>query len=95
VRNLLAKLPERERERVRLASWQALDDATGEHDGKQRLGALVEELDGAGYTAGAKCLADDLDALVVHPRYPTRHRRSGARPTRSKGRSPRSNAAPR
>jgi hypothetical protein len=79
VRNLLAKLPERERERVRLASWQALDDATGEHDGKQRLGALVEELDGAGYTAAAKCLADDLDALVVHPRYPTRHRRSGAR----------------
>jgi hypothetical protein len=26
VRNLLAKLPERERERVRLAYWQALDD---------------------------------------------------------------------
>ena len=29
----------------------------------------------AGYTAAAKCLADDLDALVVHLRYPTRHRR--------------------
>jgi putative transposase len=26
-------------------------------------------------TAAAKCLADDLDALVVHLRYPTRHRR--------------------
>ena len=37
--------------------------------------ALVDELDGAGYTAAAKCLADDLDALVVHLRYPTRHRR--------------------
>ena len=75
LRNLLAKLPERERERVRLAYWQALDDATGERDGKQRLQALVDELDGAGYTAAAKCLADDLDALVVHLRYPTRHRR--------------------
>jgi putative transposase len=75
VRNLLAKLPERERERVRLAYWQALDDATDERDGKQRLRALVDELDNAGYTAAAKCLADDLDALVVHLRYPTRHRR--------------------
>jgi putative transposase len=75
LRNLLAKLPERERERVRQAYWQALDDATGERDGKQRLQALVDELDKAGYTAAAKCLADDLHALVVHLRYPTRHRR--------------------
>jgi putative transposase len=75
VRNLLAKLPDRERERVRLAYWQALDDATSERDGQQRLKALVDELDRAGYTAAAKCLADDLHALVVHLRYPTRHRR--------------------
>ena len=75
LRNLLAKLPERERERVRLAYWQALDDAVNERDGKQRLQALVDELEAAGYTAAAKCLADDLDALVVHLRYPTRHRR--------------------
>ena len=75
VRNLLAKLPERERERVRGAYWQALDEATDERDAKQRLVALIGELDSAGYTAAAKCLADDLDALVVHLRYPTRHRR--------------------
>jgi putative transposase len=75
VRNLLAKLPERERERVRQTYWQALDDATDERDAKHRLQALVAELDKAGYTAAAKCLADDLDALVVHLRYPTRHRR--------------------
>jgi putative transposase len=73
--DLLAKLPERERERIRRAYWQALDDAVDERDGKQRLQALVDELDRAGYTAAAKCLADDLDALVVHLRYPTRHRR--------------------
>jgi putative transposase len=75
VRNLLAKLPERERERVRQAYWQALDEANDERDGKQRLQALVDQLDKAGYTAAARCLADDLDALVVHLRYPTRHRR--------------------
>jgi putative transposase len=75
VRNLLAKLPECERERVRRAYWQALGDAVNERDGKQRLQALVDELDKAGYTAAARCLADDLDALVVHLRYPTRHRR--------------------
>jgi putative transposase len=75
VRNLLAKLPERERERVRRAYWQALDDAVDERDGKQRLRDLVAELDKAGYTAAARCLADDLDALVVHLRYPTSHRR--------------------
>ena len=32
--NLLAKLGDRERERVRKAYWQALDDTTGERDGK-------------------------------------------------------------
>ena len=45
VRNLLAKLPERERERIRRAYWQALDEATNERDAKQRLLALVGELD--------------------------------------------------
>jgi putative transposase len=47
VRNLLAKLPERERERVRQAYWQALDEAINERDGKQRLKALLQELDKA------------------------------------------------
>ena len=44
-------------------------------DGRDRLHALVDELDRGGYTAAAKGLADDLDALVVHLRYPLRHRR--------------------
>jgi transposase-like protein len=39
VRNLLAKLPESERGRVRAAYWQALDEATGEREAKQRLRA--------------------------------------------------------
>ena len=75
VRNLLAKLPERERERIRGVYWEALDEAISERDGRQRLQALVDELDRCGYTAASKCLADDLDALVVHLRYPLTHRR--------------------
>jgi transposase-like protein len=75
VRNLLAKLPEPQRDRVRQSYWQALDDAINERDAKQRLQALVDELEKGGFSSAAKCLADDVDALVVHLRYPTRHRR--------------------
>jgi transposase-like protein len=75
LRNLLAKLPEPQRDRVRHAYWQALDDAINRHDAKQRLGSLVDELEHGGFSAAARCLADDLDAVVVHLRYPIRHRR--------------------
>jgi putative transposase len=74
-RNLYAKLPDRERERIKHAYWQALDEAISETDAKQRLHALVDQLDSEGFTAASRCLADDLDALVVHLRYPVRHRR--------------------
>ena len=74
-RNLIAKLPEQQRERVRRAYWQALDQATDERDATQRLATLVAELERAGYASAARCLSDDLDALVVHLRYPLRHRK--------------------
>jgi putative transposase len=74
-RNLYAKLSERERERVKHAYWQALDDAISAKDAKQRLQALVDDLHRGGFASAATCLADDLDALVVHLRYPPRHRR--------------------
>jgi putative transposase len=38
-------------------------------------GALVADLDQQGLTAASRCVADDLDALVVHLRHPVRHRR--------------------
>src|SRR5436190_1914393 len=70
-----AQRPERERDRVKRAYWQALDGAINANDAKQRLKALVDDLQKGAFTAAAKCLADDLDALVVHLRYPIRHRR--------------------
>ncbi|RDI73161.1 transposase [Gaiella occulta] len=75
LRNVLAKLPEAERERVEAAYWRALDEATSQTDGERRLRALVGELTDAGYSAAAACLADDLGALTVHLRYPLKHRR--------------------
>jgi hypothetical protein len=57
-----------------------------------RLQALVDQLGKA--TAAAKCLADELDELVVQLRYPTRHRRRWRSTNLLGGRSARSNAAP-
>jgi transposase-like protein len=74
LRNLQAKLPKSEHDRIRFNYWSALTDATGVKDGKLRLQVLISELEHAGYDAAARCLADDLDALVVHLRYPLRHR---------------------
>lgn len=75
LRNLLAKLPEQERERVKAAYRAALDEASSQADGERRLRALVGELADAGFTAAAACLADDLEALTVHLRYPLKQRR--------------------
>ena len=74
LRNLQAKLPKSEHDRVRLAYWSALNQATGVNDGKLRLQVLISDLQHSGYQAAARCLAEDLDALVVHLRYPLRHR---------------------
>jgi putative transposase len=63
LRNLKAELRKSEHERVRLNYWAALTDATSVKDGKLRLQVLISELEHT-----------DLDALVVHLRYPLRHR---------------------
>ncbi len=74
LRNLQAKLPKSEHDRVRFNYWSALTDATSVKDGKLRLQVLIAELEHRGYESAARCLGDDLDALVVHLRYPLRHR---------------------
>ena len=73
-RNLIAKLPESDRERVRRAYWSARP-GNRRARAKQRLETLVAELERAGSSSAARCLGDDLDALVVHLRYPLRHRK--------------------
>ena len=74
LRNLIAKLPKSEHDRIRFNYWSALTDATSVKDGKLRLQVLIGELQHRGYESAARCLAEDLDALVAHLRYPLRHR---------------------
>jgi transposase-like protein len=74
LRNPLAKLPKTEQDRVRFNYWAALTDATSVKYGKLRLQVLISELESRGFESAACCLAEDLDALVVHLRYPLRHR---------------------
>ena len=74
LRNLKAKLPKAQHERVRFNYWSALNEATSVKDGKLRLQVLISELEHSGYEAAARCLSEDLDALVAHLRYPLRHR---------------------
>ena len=77
LRNIMAKLPRRDealRERVHAAYWEALDEATAVEDGEQRLRSLVNELE-VDYPSAAACLADDLEALCVHLKYPLRLRK--------------------
>jgi len=80
---------------VRRSYWQALDDAINERDAKQGLQALVDELETGGFSAAARCLAGDLDALVVHCATRPDTARGGAAPICSDARSARLNAAPR
>ena len=64
--------------RTRSDPFQLLVSAHRRHesvkDGKLRLQVLISELEHGGYESAARCLSDDLDALVVHLRYPLRHR---------------------
>jgi transposase-like protein len=75
LRNILAKIPEREHDRIKKAFWAALDDATNVRTGRDALHTLARTLAHEGYTSAAECLRDDLDALVVHLNYPLRHRK--------------------
>ncbi len=76
LRNVLAKLPDRPglHARVRAAYWAALDAAMSPAEAEHGLRVLVGELAGD-FPSAAACLADDLEALTVHLRYPLRLRK--------------------
>ena len=94
LRNLQAKLPKSEHDRIRFNYWAALTDATSDKDGKLRLQALISELEHGGYESAARCLADDLDArsCTCATRSDTANR--GDQPTSSNARSGRCAGAP-
>lgn len=76
LRNIMAKLPKDPalQERIRKAYWAALDEAEDPSDAEHRLRMLVADLERP-FPSAAACLAEDLQALTVHLRYPGRLRR--------------------
>ena len=88
-RNLIAKLPEAERERVRHAYWKALDEAKDERDAKEQLETLVAELERAGFTpppvASPTTSTRSSSTCATRPATAS----AGDRPTCSSGRSAR------
>ena len=63
LRNLIAKLPKSEHDRIRFNYWSALTDATSVKDGKLRLQVLISELEHRGYDAAAQ----DVDRSETLP----------------------------
>ena len=94
LRNLLAKLPKSEHDRIRFNYWSALTDATSAKDGKLRLQVLISELEHRGYEAApaASLTTSTRSLCICATRYDT-VKDGGAR-TCSSARSERSVAAP-
>jgi transposase-like protein len=73
LRNLLAKLPERLQREVKGRYWAAFEQRTPAA-AKRQLAALAADYRAA-YPSFARSLEEDLDALVVHLRFPYEHRK--------------------
>jgi transposase-like protein len=73
LRNLQAKLPKADHDRIRFNYWSALTDATGVKDGKLRLQVLISELEHAGYESDR----------ALPRRRPRRARRAPALPAQA------------
>jgi transposase-like protein len=73
LRNLLAKLPERLHREVKVRYWAAFDERSPA-PAKTKLAALAAVY-AAAYPSFARSLEQDLDALVVHLRFPYEHRK--------------------
>ncbi len=78
-RNVLAKVPEADREEAQKAYWSIfneIDAPPGEKAvaiARERAAAFAERF-GARYPAAVECVTRDLDALVAHLHFPVEHR---------------------
>jgi putative transposase len=74
LRNLTSKLPERHHNEVNARYWQVFDDAGSAGEAKAGLLALAADYKRS-YPSAAKVIADDVDQLVAHLRFPLVHRK--------------------
>ena len=73
LRNVQAKLPKSEHNRIRFNYWSALTDATSVKDDKLRLQVLISELEHRGYERRPLSCQTTRRA-IAHAGYPLRHR---------------------
>jgi putative transposase len=74
LRNVTGKLPERHHRELKARWWQVFDDASSPADARRGLEAIVADYRAA-YPSAMAVIADNLDALVAHLRWPTEHRK--------------------
>jgi transposase-like protein len=78
-RNLIAKVPAHAQDQVKRDYWAVLDGIEGEGEvavaeARQRAKRFIAKWRPL-YPSAVACVADNLDALVVHLRFPAEHRK--------------------
>ena len=74
LRNVTAKLPERHHTEVKARWWKTFDDAASPAEAKRGLEAIIADYRAA-YPSAMGVIERDLDALVIHLRWPSEHRK--------------------
>jgi transposase-like protein len=74
LRNVLAKLPERHHAELKARWWKAFDEARSPAEAARELQSIIADYEAA-YPSAMAVIERDLDALVVHLRFPSGHRK--------------------
>jgi putative transposase len=74
LRNVTAKLPERHHTEVKARWWKTFDEAASPGEARSGLQAIVADYHQA-YPSAMAVIERNLDALVVHLRWPSEHRK--------------------
>ena len=74
LRNVTSKLPERYHTEVKARWWKAFDEAASPAEARRDLKAIIADYRSA-YPSAMGVIERDLDALVIHLRWPSEHRK--------------------
>jgi putative transposase len=74
LRNVTSKLPERHHTEVKARWWKLFDEASSPGEARRELQAIIADYRQA-YPSAMAVIERDLDALVIHLRWPSEHRK--------------------
>ena len=74
LKNVTAKLPERHHTEVKARWWKTFDEAVSPAEARRGLEAIIADYRAA-YPSAMAVIERDLDALAVHLRWPSEHRK--------------------